>query len=379
MDLSTLLNYAQVIVRKHFSTDDLILTTPAVIKDGRSLVVRCLVDSNTIDTTSLFIKQIHDDVRGFSEWAALIFLSEVLDIVPQFYGGDREKRIYAIEDLGKSRNLETVFAEANLPGIRKHLKGLAVTMAKMAVETRHRLDEFKQCRVTLPGNQAVGRFQEANQWLRNRDKLENWFEVLGLDIPPHWEHVLTSIAKTYVEPGEFLAFSHGDPAPTNNHVSNRNVRLIDFEYGALRHLLYDITGWYILCPLPESWYAEMHHHFCQALFDGYPMAVCNETYPTAWATMCAYRALAMITWFPTSILMENRPWATGQWTMREALLSTASRLHHATKDISDLRPLADLGEQMFAKCTALWPELGDGRVGQWPDSGFVQGKYKVWR
>ena len=45
------------------------------------------------------------------------------------------------------------------------------------------------------------------------------------------------------EPGPFLAFTHGDPAPTNNHVAGDEVRLLDFEYGGFRHALYDITAW----------------------------------------------------------------------------------------------------------------------------------------
>src|SRR5436190_1655680 len=52
-------------------------------------------------------------------------------------------------------------------------------------------------------------------------------------------------------------FTHGDPAPTNCLTRGGTAVLVDFEFGGFRHALYDLTAWYILCPLPEELVEEM--------------------------------------------------------------------------------------------------------------------------
>jgi hypothetical protein len=64
----------------------------------------------------------------------------------------------------------------------------------------------------------------------------------------------------------------------------------------------------------------------------------DERYREAWATMCGYRALAMVTWFSPDLLAQNRPWTPG-WTRRAALISTTLRLRQASAGVATLEPL----------------------------------------
>src|SRR5581483_11634345 len=107
-----------------------------------------------------------------------------------------------------------------------------------------------------------------------------------------------------------LAFSHGDPAPSNNHIASSGVRLADFEYAGYRHALYDITAWAILCPLPWAWVNTMEQVFRRILGASpvWGTLVDGERYREAWAAMCAYRALAMVTWFSPDLLAQDAPW-----------------------------------------------------------------------
>lgn len=90
----------------------------------------------------------------------------------------------------------------------------------------------------------------------------------------------------------------------------------------------------------------------------------EERYQEAWATMCAYRALAMLTWFPTALLEKDRAWVQS-WTMREATISTVLRLSEATAGVPVLEPLARFGTGMAKALRARWPGLADGAI-RWP-------------
>ena len=165
------------------------------------------------------------------------------------------------------------------------------------------------------------------------------------------------------DPGAFLAYSHGDPAPSNNLIGPTGARLLDFEYGAYRHALYDVTGWYILCPLPEAWATILHDTFRRHLAGMWPLADDESAYRAAWATMCAYRALAMLSWFPYDMLDADRPWAEA-WTMRGALLTAARRLGRVAEGVDGLAALATAGGRLARAAQARWPELIEG-VPEW--------------
>jgi hypothetical protein len=80
--------------------------------------------------------------------------------------------------------------------------------------------------------------------------------------------------------------------------------------------------------------------------------------------MCAYRALAMLTWIRPGILTENQPWV-GDWTRRDALLTALTRLHVAIREVGNLQPLADAAEALERTLRARWPECAD-RPHAWP-------------
>jgi Phosphotransferase enzyme family len=218
----------------------------------------------------------------------------------------------------------------------------------------------------LPGEAGLGRQQEATRWLEARNRIAGWADALAIPLPRDFDVACAHIAAIYADPGPYLAFSHGDPAPTNNHIGPARVRLVDFEYAGYRHALYDLTGWAILCPLPWAWVAAMEREFRRVLGAGAWGGTLTDEgrYQEAWATMCAYRALALITWLSPDLLAEDGAWAPG-WTRRAALISTTLRLHQASTRVAALAPLSELGGRMSEELRARWPALGDGAP-RWP-------------
>jgi len=341
------------------------------MKDGwRSRTLRCRVDSGGAGISSMIIKQIKEEaVRGFSDWASVAFLSglqEARGIAPCFYGGDVAERLFLIEDLGEGTSLHDVLAGTDNAAAHAALQALASQMARLHAATMGKQELFEGIRAGLPETDRLGRQWEARQWLENLGKILEWFDALGCVPPFGFEECLRYIAGVYAQPGEFLAFTHGDPAPSNNHFVKDKACLVDFEYGGFRHALYDITGWTILCPLPMDCVREMSGCFREELAKSCSAARDGAPFEKAWACVCGYRALAMLTWIPPDIINRNRFWAD-DWTMREAAFVAMCRLREAAMPFAELEAVSD-GAGVLAKgMRRCWPEFADAEdaLPQW--------------
>ncbi len=77
------------------------------------------------------------------------------------------------------------------------------------------------------------------------EHLHAWCDAIGVAAPD-----LDWATAAFDAPGPMLAFSHGDPAPSNTMMrADGEVVLVDFEYAGARHRGYDLAGWHVLCPL----------------------------------------------------------------------------------------------------------------------------------
>jgi hypothetical protein len=343
---------------------ELRLGTPRVLKHGpRSLVLRCDVAPAGAAPPSLVVKHIGEEpARGYSDWASLAFLTRTgRGVAPAFLAGDAGTGTYLIEDLGPGRSLAELLDARDAPAVLRALCALGDTMGRLVAATYESEVPYRELRETLPAARDTGRAEELARWRAALSRVEGWREAAGVGRPPGLDAGLEAVARAFAEPGPWLAFSHGDPAPSNNHVSPEGVRLLDFEYGDSRHALYDLSGWYVLCPLPSGWVAELAAGFRRALEPIGGVFGDEPAWREAWGAICAYRALAMLGWFPRRALHEDRPWVE-RWSVREAVLSTAHRLHAACADVPRLTALARLGEELARRLGRRWPELGDGRV-----------------
>jgi hypothetical protein len=319
---------------------------------------------------SVILKQLKEGVEPptfYAEWASLEFLSELSaarEIAPRFLAGDVESRVFVMEDWGDGGTLDDRLRARDGEAAQRALVTLARQTARLHTATWGREERFESLCGALPAAGRAGRAREAEQWLAARPRVQEWWEATGMALPADFAASCAGIARVYAEPGPFLAFTHGDPAPTNNHVAGDRVRLLDFEYGGYRHALYDLTAWNVLCPLPEP--------VVEAMIDGYrsDLAGVGEAAADAalfrhdWACICGYRALAMLTWISTRTLVENASWV-GDWTRREAVLVALSRLQRAARGIEALEPVAEAAANLARALQSRWPELGEP-VPDWP-------------
>ncbi len=347
------------------------LEQPLRISDrDRNQVFRCRVQGEVTLPASVIVKRIKDPldpVRGLTDWASLAFLSQIADscpVAPRFLGGDTERQLFVMEDLGEEGSIEHLLFSPDSSRATSMLCALACQMGTLHAATMGKEPQFERLCEDLALASVPSRFQEARQWLEGCQKFEGWCRKLAYQLPAGFEQACMQIADTFAHPGEFLAFSHGDPAPSNNYLSRGKIYLVDFEYGGYRHALYDLTGWNILCPLPKACVRLMSDSLRTVLAPVCPAAECNESYQSAWATLCTYRAMAMLSWMPFRLTEHNESWA-GEWSKREAMVAALSRWEEATRGVKGLEVMAEVATQLLWHCQVLWPDIAADAIPAW--------------
>ncbi|MGH8978874.1 MAG: phosphotransferase [Acidimicrobiia bacterium] len=167
------------------------------------------------------------------------------------------------------------------------------------------------------------------------EHLDAWGRAVGVATPD----VRWAIAEAN-DPGAMLAFSHGDPAPSNTLLrADGEVVLVDFEYAGARHRGYDVAGWHVLCPLEPA--------LLDALADGYGREIDGLDALVVW------RAVQVVGMNRTELLEADREFAPG-WPARASLLTA---LRRGGEHEPGLLPLHDA-------LASRWPESAE-RVPTW--------------
>jgi Predicted choline kinase involved in LPS biosynthesis len=348
------------------------LEQPTLVSDrDRNQVFRCRVQGEGTFPLSIIIKWIKDPLdtaRGLTDWASLAFLSQIADsgsVAPRLFGGDAEHRLFVMEDLGEEGSLEHLLLSPDSSRATTMLCALARQMGTLHATTMGKESLFQRLCENLSLATVSSRFREAEQWLEDCQKVEDWCCELEYVPPTGFEQACTHIAHTFAHPGDFLAFTHGDPAPSNNHLSGSKIYLVDFEYAGYRHALYDLTGWNILCPLPKACVRLMSHHLRIALAPACEASGDDEIYQSACAILCTYRAMALLSWMPLRLIEHNESWADN-WSRREAMVVALSRWEEATRGVKGLKVMAVVAAQLLRRCQVLWPDIEAESIPGWP-------------
>ena len=136
--------------------------------------------------------------------------------------------------------------------------------------------------------------------------LTRWCAAVGVAEPElGWAYA------AFDDPGPMLAFSHGDPAPSNALVRlDGTIVLVDFEYADGRHRGYDVAAWYVLCPLEQP--------LLDAFHDGYGREIAGLDALIVW------RTVQVVGMNQVELLDADREFAPG-WSARASLLTALRR------------------------------------------------------
>jgi Phosphotransferase enzyme family len=345
------------------------LLTPSLLTSwARNDVWRCaLASSNPGLPGSVIVKHFKGEPeRGFDEWAALAFLTtEPIEppSAPRFLAGDATARVFVIEDLGPGPSLEDLLREADAAPAEAGLVNVARLTGRLHASLMDAATEFDRRREAL-APRATSPIVAAAAFLRNeRGRIAAWLTAAGVSPAPDLTLSIETVSRAVEHPGPFATFTHGDMAPSNNHVTPTAVRLLDFEYAGVRHALYDALLWTLFCPFPAPLIERADAAYRAALAAGCLAARDDRTYLRARATVAACRTLNLLQWLPPSLLTADQLWAPSV-SARQAVLWHLARFSALASDVAELAPLIETLADLAHVLGTRWPPTDPSLV--WP-------------
>ena len=318
----------QLKMETEFDTDRATVLRCCVVEDlpdvPRSVVIKRAL---TTDGTEFHPNSPDEMVpRFFNDWAGLEFLSEISDgnsPAAQFYGGNWEKGLMVIEDLGDGRNFYGSLRGESPTAATAELIKLARALGKMHALTIRKKAVYDSIRGRLgPRDRPPSMTDE---WRRLVGKLD---EICGrIGVKPHrgTKTEMKKVAAFIAAPGPFSVYTHGDPIPMNALPVANERKLFDFEFGEFRHALRDgIYGricfptWYHINRVPDDVVQEMETAYRVELVEGCPEAKDDTVFYRAIVEACAYWAIHSRLNFIEKVWEEDHKW--GISTQRQILL-----------------------------------------------------------
>ena len=260
--------------------------------------------------------------RGFDDWASLEFLTRAgaaPALGPRFLAGDATARVFVTEDLGAGRTLEDVLTGSDDKTASDAVVTLAQATGRLHAATLDHHAEFDRLRDALAPRELTPISRAAAVLRAAEPALTGWLAAVGARVPRGLADGLAALADAVEQPGAFTAFTHGDMAPSNNHISAVGLRLLDFEYGGVRSALYDSLFWNLFCPLPPALIERADAAYRRALAATCTAALDDAVYAAARSVAVAWRTVNMLQWFGPEALERDGPWAPGL-TVRQASL-----------------------------------------------------------
>jgi len=272
---------------------------------------------------SIVVKHFKTEIdRGLDDWASLEFLTRVgvaPVLCPRFLGGDATAQLFVAEDLGEGRTLEDLLIASDEKAASDAVVTLAAGAGRLHAATLDRYAEFDRLREALAPRDGSPMARAAAVLYAAPVEVTRWLTAVGIRVPRGLPESLAALADAVVEPGPFTTFTHGDVAPSNNHVSPAGLRFLDFEYGGVRSALYDTLFWNLFCPFPATVIERADGAYRTALAETCPAALDDSAYGAARNVAVAWRTVNMLQWFMPHTIERDAPWAPGV-TVRQALL-----------------------------------------------------------
>lgn len=277
-------------------------------------------------------------------------------VTPTLIALDPQRRILIVEYLPHATDLFVALRRSEEP--LDVVRALGQVMARLIIATRHTPPEVDDIAI-----------RERAALVAAWQKVEAWSATIGVRGSGDVSRAITAIEERYAHPPK-ASLTQGDPAPSNvMFTPDGQARLVDFEYGAQRHVLADLVQWWIRCPLPERWFEALVEEVRAALIAERIYADADE-FDDDLAHIATYAALYMFTWLPIEEALTGDPAWIGAWSTRQALLSSSARGMRAARSASGLAPIAQWLCDINTALTRAWPDSGDGA----PDWMSIVGK-----
>jgi ankyrin repeat protein len=374
-DLGTLISRAEQVLAQRWESAVRLEQDERLSEERRrNLLLRCKVLSGPDEApASVIIKRARqsgydpDDPKSrpavglFRDWAGLEFLGSVAELgaCPRFYGGDRESGFFIMEDLGGTRDLDQVLTCGSAAQAERALLLLAAALGQMHAASAGGVDQYQRIRDALgPGDG----FQRRSLGAHARDYapvMAKRCAALGVAVPPAFFDDIETIATAMEEPGELLAYTHGDACPDNCMLAGERLCLIDYEFGNFRHALLDGVYGRIRFPtcwcvrdIPEPIVAEMEAVYRRELVKGCPAAKDDAIYFRAVADACGYWILENLAHLFDRALQYEEPKGTA--TNRQRILTRLAAFTQVAERSGHLAAMRGTCQRLLDELRGRW-------------------------
>ena len=303
-----------------------------------------------------------DTRRFFSDWAGAEFLSGTLSAqrTPRFFGGDRERGFFILEDLGEHRSLVEPLLEEDAVSAESALFALSRCLGAVHAGTIGRSREYAELLNTLSPHAAVVP-QTLTGFRELVEELAPQLERLGIDDGTAYAQEVEAIINAIDRPGPFFSYIHGDPCPDNVFWRGGTLHLIDFEFGGFGHALTDAAYGRMLFPscwcanrLPPDLVSNMERAYRAELVKGCPEAEDDRLFEDALVDVCGFWLLSTLGRHLVKATEQDRPW--GISTVRQRVLGRLDAFITTAEEFR-LRPaLRAMAARLQHTLLQAWPE-----------------------
>lgn len=349
-------------------------------EERRNVILRCQVaDAAPGQPTSIIIKQVvaqdyrpdavesWDTQRFFRDWAGAEFLTAISpDAIhsPRCYGGDPVHGFFLLEDLGVHHSLVEPLLEGAADQAERALLAFAGRLGQLHAATSGAARHFEQITGAINARLAVdvqaGCLQQARELQGRAEQLQALFEQHDVSVDTRFAADLGEIVMVVAEPGDFLAYVHGDPCPDNVFHTGDQLRLIDFEFGHFGHALRDAAYGRMFFPtcwcanqIPPGVVGHMEQVYRTELARTCTAARDDRAFEAALVQMYGYWLIGILAWHLPQALQEEETW--GIATVRSRILAHLQAFDMASTGSNQLPALRGTMAALLDHLHKCWP------------------------
>ena len=375
MHLETLM-VAETILSQRFDSNVRLEAMDVLKNNSRSKVLRCrVIDGPSYIPASVVVKQIIGDKnevydadsadgpasRLLNEWAGLQFLEQVAGedpLAPRFYGGDRERGVVLMEDLGTGASANDLLWQNDPLAAERGLVKLAEIFGKMQARTVGKKEAYDRIRNRL-GPRPDHTQDQIYRWIHASFKKA--CSSVAVSLPAGFDEAIWKTVEFYMHPGPFSVYVHGDSFPGNDLLLGKGVKLMDFESGGFGHGLIDgVFAWFHfpydwkINRLPEATVSKTEGAYRRQLSKGCPQALDDAYFYPAVVAACSYWLVNLFSFVTHDLLLCDDKGGTTAWQKKlllhlNILAATANRFGH-------LEAIGVMAGDIAAKLHLVWPK-----------------------
>jgi tRNA A-37 threonylcarbamoyl transferase component Bud32 len=303
------------------------------------------------------------DSHFLNDWAGLEFLAAVFgdgSLAPKRYAGDKNTGILLMEDISGEDPFQDAFWGKEPSKAAQVMVRYGEGLGLLHGKTIGHQDLYCKIREQLGGNETSS-FQN---YFHNMRTAAASLDILHVEVPQAAQEELHQAAQILSQPGNFSAFTHGDPVFGNMIEWRGSRRLIDFEAANFRHALlegvyprmfFPTSGLKYVLRIPENIWRQAERAYRKVLCQYCAAASDDAIYGDAISAACAFWVLDICRGWLESAVLADTP-AVMRKRIRQCIISRAETFIKTSQEFQRMLRLGDFFDQFVTKLRSQWTD-----------------------